>query len=110
MNKKNTQGKFANNSNKFMPSAEMLKSLNAVDPSVGSTVTYVFQTPRIKFNKENPDGLSYMHESRMVQALSSSALVTVGATSKKLRRNYVEVCRMLEDIREDIGASFFTIN
>jgi hypothetical protein len=109
MNNKIIKGNKANNS-KFMPSLEMLKSLNAIDPSVGSTVTYVFQTPRIKFNKENPDGLSYMYESRMVQALSSSALVTVGATGKKLRRNDVEVCRMLEDIREDIGATSFTIN
>jgi hypothetical protein len=106
MNKKNTQGKFANNSNKFTPSQEQLNALNAVDPSVGSTVTYVFQTPRTN----NRDGLDYIHESRMVQALGPNALVTVGATGKKLRRNDVEVCRMLEDIREDIGASFFTIN
>lgn len=105
MNNKTQQGNKSNKS-KFVPSQEMLKSLNAIDPSVGSTVTYVFQTPRTN----NRDGLDYMHESRMVQALSSSALVTVGATGKKLRRNDVEVCRMLEDIREDIGASFFIIN
>lgn len=110
MRDKKPQGKFAKNSNKYMPSQEQLNALNAIDPSVGSTVTYVFQTPRTKFNKENPDGLDYMHESRMVQALSSGALITVGSTGKKLRRNDIEVCRMLEDIREDIGAKSFTIN
>lgn len=109
MNKKIIKGSKANNS-KFTPSVEMLKSLNAVDPSVGSTVTYTFLTPRIKFSKENPGGLDYMHESKMVQALSSNALVTIGASGKKLRRNDIEVCRMLEDIRRDICATSFTIN
>jgi len=109
MNKKIIKGSKANNS-KFTPSVEMLKSLNAVDPSVGSTVTYTFLTPRTKFSKENPGGLDYMHESRMVQALSSNALVSVGSTGKKLRRNDVEVCRMLEDIREDLCATYFIIN
>lgn len=109
MKNKTQQGNKSNKS-KFVPSSEMLKSLQLVDPTVGSTVTYVFQTPRIKYNKENTNGLEYKHESRMVQALSSSALVSVGSTGKKLRRNDVEVCRMLEDIREDLCATYFIIN
>lgn len=106
---KNTQGKKPNKS-KFMPSQEQLNALEAIDVTVGSTITYVFETPRIKYNKEYPDGLEYMHKSRMVAAISPSALVSVGSNGRKLKRNSTEVIRMFEDTREDIGAAYFTIN
>jgi len=109
MKNKNIQGNKLKDS-KFQPSSEMLQSLQAVDPNVGTTVTYTFQTPRSKFNRTTQEVTDYVHESRMIQSLNPSALLSVGSTGKKLKRNDVEVCRMLEDIRNDLGATFFTIN
>ena len=106
----NNSKKFTNNKGLFQPTQEILKAIDNIDPSVGSTITYVFQTPRIRYNTEFPEGQEYMHESKLVASICTQALVTIGSTGKKLRRNNVELARLFEDTRIDMKATSFVVN
>lgn len=101
-----------NNSKKvtYTPNQDIIKAIDAIDPTVGGSVSYIFQTLRTRYNAEFPEGQDYVHESKLVSAIGVQALVTIGTTGKRLRRNSTELARLLYDTMLDMGAKGFVVN
>lgn len=105
MKNKTTNSNEVNKSN-FTANLEKLnKIIKKVKSGEGASVSYVFLSKRIIFNKEHPEGKVITKKSFRCSPISVKALENIKDTKSNLT-----FLKMLEDTKNDIGASYIKLN
>lgn len=71
----------------------------------GGTVTYHFESERIRFTKKNPNGEIHIVKSVLKKPLNPEVMFNIRGE----RRSPSEVREVLESYTHDIGAKYFTL-
>jgi hypothetical protein len=102
------KGKLPNNS-KWFPSKEQLNALENVDRSIGSTISYVFETKRIIFTSDFPTGEEVVKRSILHTPINPTIFFSLH-NGKKSKRSNNEILELFADTAWDLGATTFIIN
>ena len=73
--------------------------------SSGGTITYFFETERIKFSKKTPQGETYVVKSMLKTSFNPQILLNI----KGERRSPEEIRTVLQTTAEDLGAVSFNL-
>lgn len=93
----------------FNPSPRLLQTLKKISMNQGGTVSYVFVEERIRFTKKHPKGETYKVKSSTSSPINPESFYKE-VRGKLYRRSPQEMLELFEDIRHDLGASYFVIN
>ena len=105
MVKKKTNNKArVNNSISSLPTFR-LEGLKKVMLNMGGTVTYYFETERIIFTTDEPDGETVISTSILQSSINSQCFL--GERGKKTPQ---QLLQMFQDIAWDLGATRFELN
>lgn len=100
MSKKNNKLKRGVNNSKTSFSETLRKVISS-----GGTVTYHFETERIRFTKKNPQGETYIIKSMLKTSFNPEILLNI----KGERRSPEEIRTVLQTTAEDLGAVSFNL-